>query len=157
MGIIQCQSLSTALSSKVVYPESTAYDASLSSYWAQGEQLITPSCIFLPQTAQDISSALKILVGGSCQFAVRSGGHGSPTGIANIEDGVTFDMRGINFTTISSDSSLVSVGPGQVLGNVFSILYQRGLYIPAARAAGIGAAGSTIGGKHTELFLLNSL
>ncbi|KAH8197069.1 hypothetical protein TruAng_008776 [Truncatella angustata] len=141
-----CQSLTAALSSKVVYPDSAAYNASVSSYWAQGEQLLSPSCIVSPQAAQDVSAAIKILVAGSCKFAVRGGGHGSVTGIANIEDGVTLDLRGINFTTISNDGTSVAVGAGQLLGNAYSILYKRGLYIPTARAASIGAGGSTIGG-----------
>lgn len=129
-----------------------AYNASLLSYWAQGEQLITPSCVVLPQTAQDVSKAIKILVNGSCKFAVRGGGHGSPTGIANVEDGVTIDLQGVNSTTISSDNSQVSIGGGQHLGDVFTTLYSKGLYIPAARAAKIGAGGSSVGGELTSAF-----
>ncbi|KAK6821755.1 oxidoreductase [Apiospora arundinis] len=141
-----CQTLSAALSSKVFLPETAAYKASVSSYWAQGEQLIAPSCVALPQTAQDVASALKALVAGSCQFAVRSGGHSAVTGIANIQSGVTIDLQGLNSTSLSADGSLVSIGAGQHLGNVFSLLHEHGLYTPAARASGIGAAGSTIGG-----------
>lgn len=144
---MQCQTLSAALSSKVFLPETAAYKASVSSYWAQGEQLIAPSCVALPQTAQDVASALKALVAGSCQFAVRSGGHSAVTGIANIQSGVTIDLQGLNSTSLSADGSLVSIGAGQHLGNVFSLLHEHGLYTPAARASGIGAAGSTIGGK----------
>ncbi|KAK8127344.1 oxidoreductase- FAD-binding [Apiospora sp. TS-2023a] len=143
-----CQALSAAasFSSKVFMPQTAAYKASVASFWAQGEQAIAPSCVVLPQTAQDVSSAVKALVGGSCQFAVRSGGHNAVTGIANIQGGVTIDLQGLNATSLSADGSQVSIGAGQHLGNVFSMLHEHDLYLPGARASGIGAGGSTIGG-----------
>ncbi|KAI5857351.1 hypothetical protein GGS23DRAFT_345442 [Durotheca rogersii] len=141
-----CQSLSASLSAKLSYPSSAAYADSLSSYWTQQGQLITPACILTPTSARDVSVAVSILARGSCQFAVRSGGHTSVTGASNIQDGVTIDLRSLDATTLSSDKSLVSVGAGQRLGNLYSILHEQGLSIPGARAAGIGASGSTLGG-----------
>lgn len=129
------------------YPNSSAYDASRSSYWSQQEQLVEPTCIFLPTTAEDVSAAISILVPNSCQFAVRSGGHGSVPEEANIEGGVTIDLSRINATILSDDETEVSVGGGQRLGNVYSLLAEYGVAIPGARDSGIGVGGSTLGGK----------
>lgn len=115
---------------------------------------MSPSCIVLPTTAQDVSLALSLLVPGSCKFAIRSGGHGSVPGISNIEDGVTFDLRGLNFTTLNDDNSLVSVGPGQIWYGVYSPLYQVGVTVPGGRDSGIGVAGSTIGGRDSNPHLI---
>lgn len=142
----QCSSLAAALSSKVVYPQDAAYNESVSSYWAQQGQLMSPSCIVRPTAAEDVSSALNILVPGSCKFAVRSGGHGSVTGISNIQDGVTFDLRGLNSITISDDNSQVTVGPGQNWYGVYTALYKVGVTVPGGRDQNIGVAGSTLGG-----------
>ncbi|KAK8043809.1 oxidoreductase [Apiospora phragmitis] len=144
-----CLSLPEALSSTVALPAGAAYKSSIESYWARGEQELVPSCILRPQTAEDVSSAIQHLVANSCQFAVRGGGHSAGTGWANIQNGVTIDLQALNSTSVSADGSTVSVGAGQRLGNVFSALYERGLYVGGARASGIGAAGSTMGGKHT--------
>lgn len=142
------------LPSKVFYPNSTAYSASLSSYWAQQEQLITPSCILRPTTAEDVSIALKeVLVPNAGEFAVRSGGHGSVTGTANIEDGVTIDLSGMNGTELSEDQTEVSIGGGQKLGNVYSFLAEYGLAFAGARDSNIGVGGSTLGGKRLSVTL----
>ncbi|KAI0879524.1 FAD binding domain protein [Hypoxylon argillaceum] len=145
---ISCHTrLSTAFPSKVSYPGTATYSSAVSSYWAQQQQLMSPSCIFAPSSAKDISQALSnILVPGSCIFAVRGGGHASLTAASNTNEGVTIDLRGINSTSLSEDNSKVSVGGGQTIGNIYTLLAQYGLTIPAARDFSIGIGGSTLGG-----------
>ncbi|KAI1874500.1 hypothetical protein JX265_004708 [Neoarthrinium moseri] len=141
-----CAKLASSLPGKVFSPDSAAYEASLASYWALQEQLITPSCIVSPTTAIDVSTALKIIVPDSCKFAVRGGGHGTAVGVANIEDGITIDLRGIDTIVLSEDKEQVAVGGAATLGDVYTYLAQYGVSIPGARAAGIGVGGSTLGG-----------
>ncbi|KAL5046068.1 hypothetical protein BDW71DRAFT_182712 [Aspergillus fruticulosus] len=141
-----CHDLSDVLGAKVSYPDSAAYNASISSYWSQQEQLVEPSCVLSPTSAKDVSIAMTILVPRSCRFAIRSGGHGALAGIANIEDGVTIDLGGLDAIQISPDASTVSVGPGQRWGDVYAALDARGVFVPGGRDSPVGVGGATLGG-----------
>ncbi|KAI1330298.1 FAD binding domain protein [Xylariaceae sp. FL0255] len=142
-----CSTLASLSPGKVFFPNSSDYVSSLASYWAEQEQDMTPSCIFSPSSSQDVSVALStVIVPQSCNFAVRGGGHASLTGASNINGGITIDLRNINSTSLSADGSTVSVGGGQIIGNVYSLLAEHELSIPAARDYTIGMGGSTLGG-----------
>ncbi|RHZ72755.1 hypothetical protein CDV55_105169 [Aspergillus turcosus] len=141
-----CQALTSILGSRVVYPNSTAYESSVSSYWSQQEQLISPSCVLSATSAEDVSKALRVLVPKACKFAVRSGGHGAIAGIANIQDGVTIDLSALNWIVPSADGSFVSVGPGQRWGDVYAALDPLGVSVPGGRDSPVGVGGLTLGG-----------
>ncbi|KAL4943633.1 hypothetical protein BDV06DRAFT_221085 [Aspergillus oleicola] len=141
-----CQALSDALGPILAYPNSVTYNESVSSYWSQQEQLVSPSCVLSPTSAQDVSIALQILVPQSCEFAVRSGGHGALAGSANIGDGVTIDLSALNHTSVSPDNAFVSVGPGQLWGKVYATLDARGVSVPGGRDSPVGVGGATLGG-----------
>jgi FAD binding domain len=139
----------------VSFPETTAYNASISSYWSQQEESLSPSCIFLPTSAQDVSKAVAILTGLSvlgssnnvgCQFAIRSGGHTPWAGASNINAGVTIDMSGINQVTVSSDQSYTSVGPGNRWIDVYLKLDALGLAVLGGRVSAVGVGGLVTGG-----------
>jgi FAD/FMN-containing dehydrogenase len=144
---VQCQALTSTLGSRVLYPNSTAYESSVNSYWSQQEQLISPSCVLSATSAEDVSKALRVLVPNACKFAVRSGGHGAIAGIANIEDGVTIDLTALNWILPSADGSLVSIGPGQRWGSVYAALDAIGVSVPGGRDSPVGVGGTTLGGK----------
>ncbi|KAK4236592.1 hypothetical protein C8A03DRAFT_35491 [Achaetomium macrosporum] len=141
-----CDALRSSLGSKVSLPNSSAYNASISSYWAQQETLIHPACVVSPTSARDVSAALKVLVPRRCKFAVRGGGHGAVAGIANIQDGVTIDLRGLNSITVSSDRKTVAVGGGQKWASVYAKLQPLGLAASGGRNGPVGVGGSTLGG-----------
>lgn len=141
-----CGTLTYSLGNKVSYPNSSAYINSTQSYWSQQEQLISPSCIVSPTSAQDVSAALKIIVSSSASFAVRSGGHGAIGGIANVQDGVTIDLRGLDVIDSSKHGRTVDVGPGQTWGSVYSALEGLGVTVAGGRDGPVGVGGLTLGG-----------
>ncbi|TLD03306.1 uncharacterized protein PgNI_12273 [Pyricularia grisea] len=85
---------------------STLYDDTLSAYWPLDSTQISPACIFFPQSAEEVATAVEVLgVSGtdnndgnlkgcnqSCKFAVRGAGHTANPGANNIRDGVTIDF-----------------------------------------------------------------
>ncbi|KAI1389989.1 uncharacterized protein F4822DRAFT_220141 [Hypoxylon trugodes] len=146
IGSACCRSLSGKFPSQVLFPNSPPYNDSVSSYWAQQEQLISPLCIVLPTSADDVAATLQVLYHGSCKFAVRSGGHGTSANASNIDNGVTIDLSALDFILLSGDRSAVAVGPGQTVGDVYALLYKAGLSFAGARDSGIGIGGSTLGG-----------
>jgi FAD/FMN-containing dehydrogenase len=102
-----------------------------------------PSCIVLPQSAEDVSSEMKSLVqleddDRTCQFAVRSGGHTSWAGASNIDFGAVIDLRSVNTIELAADKSTVSVGVGAVWGEVYKELEPHGLSVNGGRASTVG-------------------
>lgn len=81
-----------------------------------------------------------------CQFAIRSGGHSSFAGAANIQNGVTIDLRGLDSVELNEERSLVSVGVGASWGNVYTLLDQYNLSVAGGRAFSVGVGGLSTGG-----------
>ncbi|KAL8713087.1 MAG: hypothetical protein Q9225_006843 [Loekoesia sp. 1 TL-2023] len=132
-----------------------SYDASLLSYWSQQEQKVTPSCILSPQNASDVSKALQILsqyeaagnvTSAGCQFAIRGVGHTPWAGSANIENGVTIDMRSINAVNVDRSKKFVSVGAGARWSDVYQKLDAVGLGVAGGRISDVGVGGLITGG-----------
>jgi FAD/FMN-containing dehydrogenase len=53
---------------------------------------LEPWCIILPESAKDVSAALKIIDRHQCPFGLRSGGHGTHALSNSVSDGVTIDL-----------------------------------------------------------------
>ncbi|KID72298.1 FAD-binding, type 2, partial [Metarhizium brunneum ARSEF 3297] len=129
---LQYLALSRVLGNKVSFPGSAAYTALLGSYFSQPEAAVRPHCIVSPQSARDVSKAVIVLTTVAtnnydgddlnrpptpgCHFAVRSGGHASFAGAANIHSGVTIDLSGLNAITISSRDFVSWVGVAHPVG-----------------------------------------
>lgn len=134
----------------MTYPGEEAYETSVSSYWSALAQ-IRPTCIVQPSTPKDVALAVKTLVNtDSCHFAVRSGGHTTWAGSANIVDGVTIDLSHLNSTSYDAESSLASIGPGARWGTVYDTLDEINVAVAGGRAGSVGVGGLILGG---ELFL----
>ncbi|KAF2676575.1 FAD-binding domain-containing protein [Lentithecium fluviatile CBS 122367] len=149
-GSLQCAALSLALWGKVSYPDSSTYEASISSYWSLQEASLSPSCVVKPTSAFDVSIAIKTIsfvnIGLSCDFAIRGGGHTPWASSANIEKGVTIDMSAIKSVVFNKDKSIASVGAGAVWGDVYRTVDAAGLAVIGGRGATIGVGGLTTGG-----------
>ena len=143
-----CIALFKALPGKVSLPNSNGYSASVKSYFSLQEAEITPYCVVSPENEQDVSTAIKVLAApdSTAKFAVRGGGHTVWKGSANIEDGVTIDMRAINAVDVSGDKTVTSVGAGALWRDVYSVLDAMGLATSGGRAAQVGVGGLTTGG-----------
>ncbi|KAL8759916.1 MAG: hypothetical protein Q9184_003476 [Pyrenodesmia sp. 2 TL-2023] len=139
----------------VFFPQTTAYNASILSYWSQQEQRLTPSCILRPQTAQDVSKAVQVLsdyeADGSvaiagCQFAIRGAGHTPWAGSANVDNGVTIDMTSINAVDVDHSKAVVRVGAGARWSDVYRELDAVGLGVAGGRVSAVGVGGLITGG-----------
>lgn len=128
-----------ALGSKVLSPGSQGYNASPTSYYSAQEAALHPFCIVAPTSTADVSRAVVTLTRLNCTFAVRSAGHSTWAGDANIASGITIDLQGLNAIELSDDRSIVSVGPGNRLGQVYEAL------VPESRIVAVGVGGLTVG------------
>ena len=143
-----CRALSKALPDRVYLPTSNSYTASLRSYFSLQEAELNPVCVISPVNSREVAAAIKVLTASPrIKFAVRGGGHTVWAGSANIQDGVTIDMRAINDVKVSRDQTFTSVGAGALWRDVYTTLDAQGLATSGGRAAQVGVGGLTTGGK----------
>ncbi|KAK3358151.1 putative oxidoreductase [Lasiosphaeria hispida] len=152
-----CLALLSLFSDKVFFPGSQGYNASQSSYFSQQHSQIAPLCVVSPTSPEDVSAVIVSLTSTAsllesddeapgCRFAIRSGGHSSIPGAANIADGVTIDLRTLNEIELSDDKSIVSIGPGARWGDVYTKLEIDGLSVAGGRVSQVGVGGLVVGG-----------
>ncbi|KAJ4347420.1 hypothetical protein N0V95_005469 [Ascochyta clinopodiicola] len=139
----------STVSKRVTYPGQDAYKASLDSYF-DGKSRLAPSCIVQPKSAEEVSSAVKVLTAASllkpCRFAVRSGGHTPIPGSNNVDDGVTIDLLHMNSTTYNASTKVASILPAARWGSVYGALEPLGRMVAGGRGATVGVGGFLLGG-----------
>ncbi len=143
----QCARLASQLGDKVSYPGSSTYKLAEDSYFSAQEEELSPACVVAPASSKDVAAALKILAGLRANFAVRGGGHTLNADAANINSGVTINLRRMNTVTLNQDKSLVSIGGGAKWGEVYPHLDSSGVATSGGRVADVGVGGLSTGGK----------
>ncbi|KAK8062253.1 hypothetical protein PG997_014350 [Apiospora hydei] len=154
LRLSSCLALASVLGSgKLAYPNSSAYEASLASYYSVQQATVRPACVIFPQTVSDVSETIKTLAkeGPAAHFAIRSGGHTSWAGASNIAGGVTLDLSGLNAIDFSEDGKSVRVGAGATWDAVYQKLDPLGRTVAGGRVAGVGVGGLTLGGGISHL------
>ena len=147
-----CQQASSLLPGRVSYPGSSGYNNSQSSYYTGEERNLEPGCIFRPTSTDDVSRFVKLVAASNCistpQFAFRCGGNTFFAGAANINNGVTIDLRSLNSFELSADMKTASVGGGSIWDEtVYPNLVPHNLVVAGGRTSGIGAGGFLTGCK----------
>jgi FAD/FMN-containing dehydrogenase len=141
--------------SAVSQPGSESYETANSSYFSAFENELRPSHIVKPSTVQQVQDLVKALrpriLAGDCKVAIRGEGHTPFAGSANIQDGVTIDLRGIKGITLSDDKETVEIGVGETWTSVYTELEKHGLTTAGGRVGRIGVAGFILGGKSLAL------
>ncbi|KAK0101937.1 hypothetical protein ONS95_001254 [Cadophora gregata] len=142
-----CAALSKVLSSKVFYADSPVYqyENSASEFWSN-VQILAPLCVFRPQSSGDVATAISVLKKSCGSFAVRGGGHMGIAGANNIDNGVLMVMSNLTTMRLSSDKSILSVGPSWRWGEVYKYLEDYDLTVPGGRLAPVGVPGLLLAG-----------
>jgi len=135
-----------------LFPGEAGYEDSVKSYWSKVAQ-VNPLCIVQPYRATEVVEAVTALVKAnkaqSCQFAVRSGGHTTWAGAANIKDGVTIDLSKMNTTTYFAENNTAAVLPGARWKSVYSELSKFRRVVAGGRAESVGVGGLVLGGGNS--------
>ncbi|KAL7941943.1 hypothetical protein V8C42DRAFT_164049 [Trichoderma barbatum] len=150
-----CSTIHNQFPELIAFQGDTVYNASQTAFYTSQERDVTPGCVFRPNSTADVSKFIK-LIGSStprtrsgdyvASFAVRGGGHTLWTGAANIDGGVTVDMRGLNSLSLSEDLKTASLGAGAICSDVYPLLVPHNLTIMGGRLPGIGIGGFATGG-----------
>ena len=139
------------LGSKVSYQGDSTYQASEDSYFSAQEEELTPSCIVSPTSTEDVSLIIQTIAAHQAKFAIRGGGHTLNSGAANINQGVTINLRSMRNVTVNSDRSLVSIEGGAKWADVYPMLDALNLSTSGGRVADVGVGGLSTGGEHASV------
>lgn len=147
-----CQQANSLLPGCISYPGSLAYNNPQLSYYTGEERDLEPGCVFRPTNTADVSKFAKLVATSDCvstpQFAFRSGGYSFFAGAANIDGGVTIDLRSLNSFELSQDQKTASVGGGSIWDEtVYPNLDPLNLTVAGGRTGGIGVGGFNTGCK----------
>lgn len=69
-----CRALEKPLAESVFLPNTAVYDYEAQNFWSNTE-ILTPGCVFRPQSSDELAEGVKTLVNADAEFAVRGGGH----------------------------------------------------------------------------------
>ena len=102
-------------------------------------------CIISPSSVQGMSKALLIINFFGNKFAVRSGGHSTNIGFANVDDyGMLLDV--VNLDSLTWNQKTVSFGAGQRWGQIYDAMNNTGLIAIGGRSPKVGVGGLLTGG-----------
>lgn len=140
-----CIALTRAFSNTVFYKGSNVYTYESGDFWSLTE-ILSPSCVFRPTSAQQIGTAVTLLAKTQTKFAVRGGGHMGITGANNVDNGVLIVMSNLTTFELNADKSILSVGPSYRWGDVYARLEPYDLAVQGGRLSPIGVPGLLLGG-----------
>ncbi|KAH8897937.1 FAD-binding domain-containing protein [Thozetella sp. PMI_491] len=149
-GMVACEALKSAgLADRLLFPSDGGYEPQISTWFSLNGRL-RPYCLVLPQSTEEVSTALAALANagqgaGDWHIAVRSGGHASP-GSNNIDRGVTIDLSNMNASSYDSEANVARIQPGGRWKNVYADLQEQGITVTGGRDGGVGVGGFLLGG-----------
>ncbi|KAL3494418.1 hypothetical protein BJX62DRAFT_197969 [Aspergillus germanicus] len=142
-----CKKLSASFPKRIIYPGSDEYTAQATDAYWDKRAALSPSCIVVPNTADEVATAVEAISDCNAPFAVRGGGHMNVVGSNNINKGVLIALD--NLTTVKVNAETVEVGPGLTWYDVYTALEPHGCVAIGGRLKTIGVPGLTlIGGYH---------
>lgn len=143
--------LKEILPDKVALPGTERYERSNNAYFTKFESALKPAIIAQPTTAADVCTLIKALrprlVRQEVIVAIKGTGHTPFAGSANIEDGLTIELRGLKGIQLAEDKSYVTIGVGETWGSVYEELGKYNLTVAGGRDARVGVGGLILGGK----------
>lgn len=69
-----CEALQKSVGSSLFSKGSVVYDYEAQNFWSNTE-IMSPGCVFRPQSSAQLAQGLEVLVDANAKFAVRGGGH----------------------------------------------------------------------------------
>ncbi|KAL5606920.1 hypothetical protein BROUX41_003296 [Berkeleyomyces rouxiae] len=115
-------------------------------YWSTRCAGMTPSCMIIPTTVEQVSQAMQLLSASGETFAIKSGGHNSNCGWSSVDGGPLLFMGEFNEVTLDKETETVRLGGGQKWGNVMEKLDGTGYAVVGGRMSDVGVGGFILGG-----------
>lgn len=138
-----CKAIEGAATTKLVfYAADTLYKNETANYWNNALRAYKPACVVLPQTAEEVSIAVKTLdTFPGVKFAVKSGGHDPNAGHASTDGGVLIATSRLKGTKNDPAKGVAYVKPGGVWNDVIEPLVKEGVAVVGGRLGVVGVGG----------------
>lgn len=133
----------------LVTPDANKEYHSLNNSYLSGlESDLRPACILLPRSKDEVSAFVRAIgpFNGDVQFAIRAAGRQPLPGCANVNDGITVDLRSLKGLRLQDGQ--VQVAAGQDWGSVYEYLEPHGLAVTGGKSTTCGIAGLATQGMH---------
>lgn len=134
----------------LLVPGSEEYERANGSYYSALESELRPSYIVRPASAEQVRALVEVLrphAGTTTPVAIRCGGHTPFAGSANVQGGITIDLRDLKGVALSPDKSTVEIAAGEIWSSVYAELEKHGLTVAGGRVDRIGVSGFLLGGR----------
>jgi hypothetical protein len=136
--------------SRVAIRGTPRYEELNSDYLSEFNSDLDPIAIFLPQSAADVASFVKIVrpfaLAGVLRFAIRGGGQQPTLACNNIQNGITIDLRYMANISVDTKAKSVSLQAGVRWGPVYEKLQPLGLGVAGGRSTTNGVGGLVLSG-----------
>ncbi|TGJ85218.1 hypothetical protein E0Z10_g3543 [Xylaria hypoxylon] len=133
---------------RLITPEAAEkYDSLNNSYLSGFESDLSPACIFLPESKEEVAAFVRAIrpFVGDVQFAIRAAGQQPLPGCANVQDGITIDLRNLRGLKVRDGN--VEIAAGERWGSVYEHLEPYGLAVTGGKSTSCGIGGlATQGG-----------
>ena len=117
------------------------YQSLNNSYLSGFESDLSPSCIFLPRSKEEVAAFIRTIqpFTGDVHFAIRAAGRQPLPGCANVENGITVDLRSLKGVDVKDGH--VQVAAGELWGSVYEHLEPHGLGVTGGKSTTCGIGG----------------
>lgn len=143
------KAVSTISSDLVALTGSDKYEKLAKSYFTELERQLKPACFTTPGSASQIADILKAIktFTKSSTLAICDAGQQPTPGVSNVGDGITIHLRSFCGIKINTEKEIVSVGAGELMGDVYDAVTAAGLGVVGNRHSSGGIGGDAIQGK----------
>jgi FAD/FMN-containing dehydrogenase len=122
------------------------YTTAQTEYWSTGCGALMPSCIFEPETTEEVVAIVRALHETDENFAVKSGGHNPNNYFASIDGGPLISTKRLNEIILNQIDETVRVGPGNRWDDISAALDGTGYTAVGGRLGNVGVGGYLMGG-----------
>ncbi|KAI5789005.1 hypothetical protein EDC01DRAFT_616895 [Geopyxis carbonaria] len=140
-----CRALKAVMWDRVHLPSSEVYISENLHFWS-ATTYATPACVFTPESAKDVSRALRLAALTRIPIAVRGAGHLAVPGVSNVDGGVLVALSRMQDMSLSDEKDVVSIGPGLTWNDVYEFLEPDGLVAVGGRLSPVGVSGLLLAG-----------
>lgn len=132
----------------VALPGSDEYEKLAGSYFTELERELKPACFMTPGSASQVADILRAIKPFTkpSTLAICGAGQQATPGVANVGDGITIHLRKLRGIQINKEKETVSVGAGELMGDVYGAVTAAGLGVVGNRHSSGGVGGDAIQG-----------
>jgi hypothetical protein len=129
-----CADIKSATPGKLFVKGDAAYTKENKDWWNSGVADMTPACIAMPSSAEDVSKIVKLLNKHmDVPFAIKSGGHSPNRGQSSVKEGILIALRNIEGVKLDKARGVAYVRPGGHWKSVIKPLDDQGYTVVSGR------------------------